>query len=276
MLKEGLINIINDLLTACYGEALQIGDGTLITFTGAQSGYAGLWAGVLSLADIVIEPIAICLVVLYFLMGMVDKLSSENFGMEQAIKELIKLFMGVYLVSNSLNLIVDLISLGNGILKRTQNYLLGSIPSPDLTLSSLGDSPVPALLVIVVLISIILIVQWLVMLAMKAVCVIRLVDIVVRAAMSPIALSDMFSGSFLNSHAMNFIRSFAAVCLQGALIIIIASFVPAGMDAVLTSGDYSSGMELLGAISKTIPITLACLLVMLRSGSIAKELLGAR
>lgn len=273
---DNFITAINNLLALCYNEVIEIGEGALVTFAGDQAGYAGLWAGVISLVEVVIEPIAICLVVLYFLMGMVDKLSSENFGMEQAIKELIKLFMGVYLVSNSLNLVVDLIVLGNGILRRTQSYLLGTVPSLDITVSSLGDlKPVP-LLFVSMLVAIFLIAQWAIMMLMKAVCVIRLVDIVVRAAMSPIALSDMFSGSFLNSHAMNFIRSFAAVCLQGALLVIIASFVPAGLNAVLSSGDYSSGWALLGDVAKSIPITIACFLVMMRSGSIAKEMLGAR
>ena len=94
--------------------------------------------------------------------------------------------------------------------------------------------------------------------------------------MSPLALSDSFAGNFLQSHAMNFIRSFTAVCIQGAFILIIAYMIPAFMQNIIVNTESLNTSAGFSMLLQMLIVSVASLILMFKSGSIAKEMLGAR
>lgn len=276
-MKEMIANVINLFFTMIFGIADGIRKDALVTF---GDEYGDIWKLVVNIANDVIEPIAAIMVLTFFILAMMDKVTTENFTLEHVLKEFMKLGIGLYLVTNSIELVTMFIELGNGVITSIRfdgiNESVGwtEIMGEDIINANGLLSGVFALLIQAVLLLVVGLVQLIAFLLMKVVVLARTLDIAVRTAMSPIALADAFSGNFLNSNAMNFIRSFLAVCLQGAFIYVIAYFTPALMAAKISSS--TDVWVFAGAMCQSIAVSLASLLLMFKSGSIAKEVLGAR
>jgi hypothetical protein len=66
---------------------------------------------------------------------------------------------------------------------------------------------------------------WVIMGLVQIICIGRFLEIYIHVAIAPIPLATLPSDD-LNSIAKNFLKSFAAVSLQGALIYLILSFFP--------------------------------------------------
>jgi hypothetical protein len=66
---------------------------------------------------------------------------------------------------------------------------------------------------------------WVILGLVQVVCIGRFIELYVYVAVSPIPLATLPSDD-LNQTAKNFLKSFAAVCLQGALIYLVLSFFP--------------------------------------------------
>ncbi len=66
---------------------------------------------------------------------------------------------------------------------------------------------------------------WVILGLVQIICIARFIEIYVYVAISPIPIAT-FPSDDLNQIAKNFLKSFAAVCLQGAFIYLILSFFP--------------------------------------------------
>lgn len=277
-MAQWFANILNELLALCFGAAGVLGEDTLVTFAGNQSDYSQIWAMCCNVANSIIEPIAIMIVVIFFLLAILEKVSSENLTLEHVLREVIKLCFGLYLVTNSVEIVVGCIELGNGILQK----VLGLINTTSMTGAAVfteqmlkDTGGVLAMVLITIIIALFLLIQLILVVIMRCVVIIRLLEIAMRTAMSPLALSDTFAGNLLHSHAINFIRSFGALCLQGVFIAIVANFLPmfwAGMLANPGTGAW----DIVAAVLEMLVVLVAALILMFKSGSIAKEMMGAR
>lgn len=270
--KDGLANMLNWLLELILGAAGLIAEDTYVLFDGQ---YAAIWTWVRSIANNVIEPIAVMIVVIFFIMAIMEKASGESLTLETMFKEIIKLCFGLYLVTNSVDIVCNLINLGNGILHQVLKESTEIIMPIQFEASMFNDfSLIIALLAAIVMI-LCLFLQEILFLLMKVVALTRILEIAIRTALSPLALADTFAGPLLHSHAINFIRSFFAVCAQGVFIAIIANFVPAVWIGLIGvgSGDL---WEICGSMWSSIPVLVAATILMFKSGSIAKEMMGGR
>ena len=279
-MAEKAAQMVNEMLAFVYSIALSISSGTIITFGNDavwKNGYTDVWNIVTKIANNVMEPIGVMVIVIMFLLSLVDKVSTEQFTMESLMKDLIKLCMGLYLVTNAVEIVVGCIELGNGILKSVE-AAVGGVPETwemvvtKETFEGFGNFLVTALLSIVFLLFIII--DLLILVIMKGISMIRVLEIALRTALAPVALSDTFAGNLLNSHAIGFIRSFAALCLQGVFITVIAHFVPVFWQGVLA--DSTKAMDVLEGCLNMLLISAVALILMFKSGSIAKDMLGAR
>lgn len=277
-MAQGLADILNALLSLCFVTTGALGSDTIVTFAGTQSDYAQVWSLACNVANTIIEPIAIMIVVVFFLLAILEKVSSENLTLEHVLREVIKLCFGLYLVTNSVEIVVGCIELGNGILQgvlgyiRTEEFTNSAIFTAEMIKEAGGTLP---MLLVTIVAAFFLIIQTVLVVVMRCVVIIRLLEIAIRTAMSPLALSDTFAGNLLHSHAINFIRSFGALCIQGVFIAIIAGFLPMFWVGVLAApGATAWGM--LGSILEMLVVLVACLILMLKSGAIAKEMMGAK
>lgn len=277
-MAQWFANILNELLALCFAAAGVLGEDTLVTFAGNQSDYSQIWAMACNVANTIIEPIAIMIVVVFFLLAILERVSAENITLEHVLREVIKLCFGLYLVTNSVEIVVGCIELGNGVLQK----VLGLINTTSMTGAAMfteqmlkDTGGVLAMVLITVIIALFLLIQLILVVIMRCVVIIRLLEIAMRTSMSPLALSDTFAGNLLHSHAINFIRSFGALCLQGVFIAIVANFLPmfwAGMLADPGTGAW----DIVAAILEMLVVLVAALILMFKSGSIAKEMMGAK
>ena len=80
-----------------------------------DSGVFGtLWNGLESIYELVI-PIGYLLVILYFVLEIIEHTTRDSFNIEQLIKMLIKLFVGVIFITNGLKLLKGVATFNNGL-----------------------------------------------------------------------------------------------------------------------------------------------------------------
>lgn len=276
-MKKAIEAVLKMIVGVLFAQVEAISEGTIVTF---GNEYSQVWSAVVQIANRIIEPIAVFIVVIMFLLSLMEKLSNEQFTLEHVLRDVIKLCLGLYLVGNSVEIVVGCINLGNGILSRVNGLGLfssGSLTITDelfvTTIMATLTNPFSLLLLAVVVI-ILMLVLLLIMFLMRAVCMMRTLEIAIRTAISPLALSDTFAGNLLNSHAIGFIRSFAGVCLQGVFITIIANFIPIYASGIFTNATGFN--DVFGGLMKLFAVSIACLILMFKSGTIAKEMLGGR
>lgn len=274
---EAFVGFLNALIGICYELILSIGNDVNVDVT---STYKVIWDAMTRIANNVAVPIGVMVVVLFFLLAVMDKVSSENLTLEVMLKEIIKLAIGLYLVTNAVGIITNCVYIGNGIL----NSVFGSIEMAPVEQATFTVEQLKSLgglwgaMYFAMAIVVIALIEIIIILIMKAIALVRLMEICVRASLSPLALSDSFAGNFLQSHAMNFIRSFTAVCIQGSFILIIAYMIPTMMTNIIVNIDSIDmfGIQALFFLLEMLIVSIAGLVLMFKSGSIAKELLGAR
>lgn len=96
----------------------------------------------------------------------------------------------------------------------------------------------------------------------------RMIEMLVRIAGAPIALSDFMHEGF-HSSGWRYLKSFLAVCLQGFVILLIAQIYSSIMLKTVT---YAGFMET--CVSYFV-ISFAAVSLMFKSQTLCKELVGA-
>lgn len=295
-MEKAVGSLLQLWIAKVFEQAYDIGDYALIKFSHGfegGNGFAFIWNWVTNIANTIVEPIAVCIVVIFFILKLMDKVSTERLTMEAVIKDVIGMVLGLYLVTNSVEIVTDMLRLGNGLAKAAMdsatindiNY--GSV---EVLFSAIGDpngtvwdklvylvgakmtGPLPILLAAVVVI-IVSLFFWVVMLIMKVCCLARTLEVAARTALSPIGLADTFNNDFINSRSLSFLKTFLALALQGVVIGLIANFLPLYLDGVFAGGQIYV-WDLVGLFAKAIVITGACLVLMFKAGTIAKETVG--
>lgn len=239
---------------------------------------------VTSLYDNIITPIALALLCIYFMVGMVDKLTSEHFTWDQAMRQFCMLLAGFALIDYGLDLMNLLFKLG---LALTQD-IYGAVTSgsgamsadtldalyknfqKETELTGLGfidDIVRFAYLIIPWAIS------WAISMVVTIVVYSRVIEIYARACFAPIAFSDFFNNG-LHGSGWKFLKSFLAIALQGALILIITTIF-SKLSQVLF-GNFDDSIGYWAAMGQHLAFMISACMLMLRSLSLAKEIVGAQ
>lgn len=250
-------------------------------FNPSQSEYSTVVGIVKDLYSLT-ESIAIMLMIIYFILALVDKASSENFTWEQWGRQMCMFLVSFYLIIHGYEIMEQLFSLGRtftsdvyGVVK---GDLLAFIDDADRirliedTVEEFKDSiNVPGFLKDIILVVYLMIpwaLSWIMGLVVKIICYTRMIEIYARAAFAPIALSDFFQNGFQGA-GWRFLKGFFAVCIQGALILVVITIYAALFPLVVSTG---------GNLFKFIGLFLALLasacMLMFKSLSLAREMLG--
>lgn len=234
-------------------------------------------------ADVIV-PFAIYTMLIFFIIGLVDKMSSENFTWEQLGRQLAMFFLAYGLMLYGLDILMLMMDMGRELLTLVKDKLsAGDIP--DAISQSMVDDYVDNFtifgvnikflggLVANVALLIPWLLSWLVRIAANIICYSRLIEIYGRAAFAPIAFSDFFQNGF-NGAGWNFLKSFAAVCVQGTLIAVIALVFSRLTSAIMFTPD--GDVNLFTTAGKALALSAAACMLMFKSLSITKELFGVR
>lgn len=239
---------------------------------------------VTSLYDNIITPIALSLLCIYFMIGMVDKLTSEHFTWDQAMRQFCMLLAGFALIDYGLDLMKLLFELG---ISLTQE-IHGSVTSDAGALSTEkldalfkkfeDETKLTGLGFIdnIVRFGYLMIpwaISWIIGMVVTIVVYSRVIEIYARACFAPIAFSDFFQNG-LHGGGWRYLKSFLAVALQGALILIITTIF-AKLSHVLF-GNFDDDIGYWAAMGQHLAFLISACMLMLRSLSLSKEIVGVQ
>lgn len=246
--------------------------------TKSPTEYSTAWNFISLVYSNYILPIGYSLMVIYFLCAVIEKSSIEGFSVEQFFRLLIKLFVAKMIMDNGLTLIKLMMNLGAQLVAS-----LVASQSINSAVTDLADHVkalaaeetngwgffecIPFLLK--------LFIPWLctliIQIVVKFICYSRLIEIMARASLAPIAMSDIIHGG-LNSTGYRYLKSFLAVCLQGVVIFVIAYVFTTISGDLLTADETGNFFDFVIAYLTT---GFAALALIVRSLGFAKEMVGA-
>ena len=250
--------------------------------------YRDVWNIVSSLYTNVCVPIAMGLVLIYFMVNIIEKSTQQqSLDLEHIIKLLMKLVLGLYLIEHGLEIMAEFYSLGLSFLQSVIGEAKAAYKANDLiesawygltgegltgswgTLESLGkfmdlfwDLGIPFIVIKILTV------------VVNFVCYTRLIEFYLRTATAPIALSDFFTEG-VHSNGWKFLKSYIAVALQAGIIMLAVVVFNAIASALLGSSPDLSGGNYWSFMVKYLALAFATAGLMIKSLSLTKEIVGA-
>lgn len=228
-----------------------------------------------------VQSVALMLIFIYFMIAVIDKLSGENFTWEQLWRQMALLLVSMYLINHGFDLLELLFDLGMALLSKVAAVIpegggvLG-VESAEALLKefedSLGLSGVAKILKSVIIFVWLLIpwaLSWVMGLCVKIILYSRVIEIYVRTVFAPIALADFYQGG-LQSAGFRYLRNFLAVAIQGSIILVIAAIY----SALFTTVVSSAGLNIFAFLGLYLAFLASAIMLMFKSLSVAKELVG--
>lgn len=221
----------------------------------------------------VVLPIAAVLLCMHLLIELMDKMTSDSFNAEQFVKLLMKFVFGQIIISNATEWSMTFMTVGTKLMADIQAGLtITSIGLADITetveaMNFWTQIGVFAQLMLPLLAS------FLLRIAVYFMAYSRLVEMVLRAMMSPMGCADVVTGG-AHSSGIRYLKRMLAISVQGAMMLAIiatASALLAG-DGIFVDGISITDVMFLG---KYLGLMAAMVGLMGSSKSIANEVVGA-
>lgn len=235
------------------------------------------WNGAEVVYNNVMVPIALGLMIIWFLVALMEKSSSEQVTIEQFLLLFVKLIAAKFIIDNGFQIFAQLWGLGISIIDEVG----GAFADEDVLTFNYKDlwfnltgvpwgDKLPLMTSLGLLCQ--LLIPWLASKIMIAcvyfICYSRLLEMLVRMLATPIAVSDFITEG-LHGSGWRYIKNFLAICLQGMIIIAIGQLYPLVMAGVLsTSGSFWT------VVLKYLAFSFAAIALMFKSLSLSKELVG--
>lgn len=231
MFKDLLIQWITELAD----KFVSVGqNGFLAISIGAFN--ASMYGYVKSIMTSVVMPIAYVILALFFVLELykasikVDGAGGgQSFGAEIVFKVMFRMVLCKVAVDSSLLIMEAIYGVGQTVVTGISGVVsTGSISAGlDVTAitaliesMSLGEQIGMLLELVIVKFGV-----WIILGLVEIICIARFIEIYIYVAIAPIPLAT-FPSDDLNQIAKNFLKGFAAVCLQGGFIYLVLSFFP--------------------------------------------------
>lgn len=247
----------------------------------SKGNYADALEIVKAVYDNAIMPTALCLMCIYFLIALVDKMTSENFTWEQMIRQFCMFLASYYLILHGFDILNYLFKVGLILIGDVYDAVQSHIGGKDQNFYSkdmiedfekrFGTGFIDNILMFCNLL-LPWALQFILTICAKIVCYSRIIEIYGRATFAPLAYSDFFQNGFQGA-GWRFLKSFLATCLQGALILVISVIFTALGPAIYNLSD--GGNTLMGAVCVYLAFLASAVMLMFKSLSITREILGA-
>lgn len=240
--------------------------------------YGSSISGLISTVYNIVMSVAMMIMFIYFLIGLVDKMSSENFTWEQLWKHLAMLLGAKVIIEHGLDIMMLMSKVGVELVGMINS---GADPSFSASMNTSAiidnfvgglDGIYKVLAWILLLLYLIIpwIFSWVMGICVKIVCYTRLAEIYARACFAPIAFADFFKNGF-QGNGWRFLKSFFAVCLQGAMIFTIAVLFSTLLRSFL---DGTNSSDLFAFTGIYLAVGASSIMLMFRSSSLCKEIMG--
>lgn len=270
-------NPLEKMIAIIYGED-SFAQAVNILLMSPETTLGGAWSTIKDIYQTVVLPIGYTLLILHFLLELMDKTTHDNFNVEHFLRMFIKLLIGNYLMTNGLSILESLMSFGTALVKDVSN-ISSLVTSGSAELETLRgkyldknilqqfgfllELMIPFIVAIVVKVSI-----WMQ-------CYSRLIEILVRAMLAPIAMADVYSEG-IRGGGFRYLRKYIAVLLQGAIIIgiLVCASALATEFALPPDPDASEATATIPNFLTQTAIQLTTLTLVGKSQNIANDLVG--
>ena len=250
---------------------------SVLSINPSDGTYKAAWNAIHAVYSNVMVPIALGLMVIWFLVAFMEKSASEQVTLEQLFMLFVKLIAAKFIIDNGLEIFSMLWGLGISVVSEVgEAFKHGSgIPFDhkklwfDLTGVAWGeDLGIFAALGLMCQ----LLIPWLATKVMIAcvyfICYSRLIEMLVRLMTAPIAVSDFVTEGIRGS-GWRYIKNFLAICLQGMIIIAICRLYP-----LIMAGVLSGEGPFWDVVLKFLAFAFSAIALMFKSLSLSKELIG--
>lgn len=256
-------DFINSMVSSIYGsDFVEFAENVIRT-------PPDMFDGLVTALSEAVTPIASVLVCIYFIMALMDKLSSDNFTGEQFVKLLIKLVFSIAVIDNITDLSLMIMEFGTTFMNMMTGSLgsFATVDAEELT-SEMGLIQQMGTFVVLLLPWI---ASFLLRLAMYVLAYGRTLEIGLRAALAPIGCADLITGG-TNSSGFRYIKRMIGISLQGAIMLAVISCAGTLCNYTL---DSTAGITDLTFIVQYFGIMAAMVGTMAASKSLAFEIVGA-
>ncbi len=258
MFKELLINWVTELID----KFAEVGQSGYLSM-GLSDFNNTLYSWVQTIMQSVVMPIAYVILALFFVLELYKASvkvegagAGTSFGAEMIFKVMFRMVLCKIAVDSSLLFMKAIYSVSQTITSGISGVVSNGAVSGGIDLvaittkintMSLGDQIGMLLELVIIKFGV-----WILLGLVEIVCIARFIEIYIYIAISPIPIAT-FPSDDLNQIAKNFLKSFAAVCLQGVFIYLILSFFPVLVSSNIL-GDTSAWSLLLYSIVLTIGV----------------------
>lgn len=270
---------INKLIEMVFGESFLT---TLATdLVKIPTDFPDTWAVISDIYDDLFVPLAWCVMLIFFMVHLIDTVSYNELTPEKFLKQFCKLIFAAALVANGMNILMCFFQLGAALVSQFQGLSGGftGVGGESLVVEMQKYAKTetdnyalfPSLIFIIQLL-VPLIASFVIQIVASVICYSRILELMIKTLFAPIPLCDVFSDSYNHSSSMRFFRGYVASCMQ-AVIIYAIGFVFSSLSAdwiVNLTGASGFGM-----ICGYLAINIAAITLIMKSGSMAKELCGA-
>ena len=220
-------------------------------------------------------PIASVFVCIYFMIEVIDKLTSERFNAEVFIKMLMKLVFSVIIVSNASTWAIKIMNFGTDFALAVVGEFKAEtvIKLKESFFDSGGIGNIFNQLGLIVSLLLPFIAAFIIKIAVYFICYGRTIEMGVRSAFAPIGCADLMTGG-ANSNGVRYLKSLFAVALQGAVMIGVVFVSSNIISSELSAMKFGSGFLILPFLMKYFGIVSAMVGLLGASKSIAKEIIG--
>lgn len=291
---NGIRDFWHFVFSWCFGSNMFERAQEILSFNPSTGIYATVWNVVAAIYENVCVPVGMGLVLIYFLVNLIERsMQQQQIDVEQVVKLLMKLVIGLYFIENGLTLMTKIYSMGiaflNDILNATtvdgvsvgEEVIRGAWTS--LTGKEWDENwgVIQAILGSLVLIFEMIIPfvgRIIINFVIECVCWFRLIEFYILTAMAPIAMSDFFTEG-THSNGWRFVKNYLAMALQMGVIMLAVVACNAINAGIIPTTDFESIGDVVGWITwfiKSIGLGAACCAVVLKSRSLAKEIVGAQ
>ena len=253
MFKNLLVSWITDL----NDKLIAVGQNGYLSI-GISAFNSTLYSYIKTIMTDVVMPIAYVVLALFFVLELykasikVDNAGGgSSFGAEMVFKVMFRMVLCKVAVDSSLLFMEAIYNVTLSITTGVSGVLSGGALSGGLDIAALttkidqmglGDQLGMFVELVIVKFAVFIILGL-----VQIICIARFIEIYVYIAISPLPIAT-FPSDDLNSIAKNFLKSFAAVCLQGAFIYIILSIFPILFNANILGDEGVLGMLLYSII----------------------------
>lgn len=272
-------DIVKDMFKTVFGGGMFDKILDILTINPTTGEYAIVWVLVESIYKDIMVPVALALMIVWFLVAFIEKAASEQVTFEQIFLLTAKLIAAKWIIENGLDIFATLWSLGISLTRQ----IYGVINSPGglafdtnaLWKSLTGQKWSEDLGLVKSLgVAFQLLLPWIASLIMSGIatfiCYSRLLELLTRIIFAPVAVSDFITEG-LRGSGWRYLKNFLAIALQGAFIICIS-----GLFSRLMAGVVPTTGEFWDVLIKYLVFSFAACALMFKSLSLSKEIVGVQ